>query len=324
MNINNFYYLGISKIFNSNLCLMVKIRWLIFIIILFLCFTLLTYQEVSIYFKYSAVTSINVKRDLVTEFPTITICSNNLFGTKNGNKYLNDLDLETDDNNVYKKSRIKSIQNRLNYARSALLKDQIVFKNKTLLESFSNKLDQMMFSCYFQSKPCNLTDFEYLFDINYGNCYRFNSGYDFFNQKKPIKNVITSGITNGLQIELFLGEQDSNNQAIFENDVYLVVHNKSYKGLLSTDGFHMPTGKSTYIGKICCYFLLPFFKINYQLIKGIKRRFHEKLSSPFSDCVKNLSSMDAYDSELFKRTTQMAGVYRHFYCFKLCVLVIYF
>ena len=54
---------------------------------------------------------------------------------------------------------------------------------------------------------------------------------------------------------------------------------------------------------------------------GVKRRFHEKLSSPFSNCVKNTSSIDAYNSELFKITIQMAGVYRHFYCFKLCVLM---
>ena len=41
-----------------------------------------------------------------------------------------------------------------------------------------------------------------------------------------------------------------NSQVLYENDVYLVVHNKSYKGLLSADGFHMPIGKAAYIGKI--------------------------------------------------------------------------
>jgi hypothetical protein len=279
----------------------------------------LIHHEFLVYFKYSTVTSINVYRDSVTEFPTVTICSNNLFNTKNGNKYLNDLNLETNEklNTI---SNIKNIQNRLNYAKSALLKDKISFNNITFRKSLSSNLEEMMLSCYFLSNPCDLNDFEYFFSINYGNCYRFNSGYDSLNRKTSIRNIITSGVTNSLQIELFLGEQDINSQILFENDVYIAVHNKSYRDILSTDGFHMPTGKAAYIGIIACNYNHFIFFPKIILKKGIKRRMHEKLADPFSNCVKNTLSEDAYNSELFKRTIKMAGVYKHFYCYKLCVL----
>jgi len=54
-------------------------------------------------------------------------------------------------------------------------------------------------------------------------------------------------------------------------------------------------------------------------LKGIKRKFYEKLDSPYSDCIKNQTDPNSFDSDLFKKTIQMQGIYNKRYCDKLCV-----
>ena len=55
------------------------------------------------------------------------------------------------------------------------------------------------------------------------------------------------------------------------------------------------------------------------LEKGLKRKFYEKLDDPYSKCIKDKQSKDAYSSELFKKTIELAGIYSKLYCYKLCV-----
>ena len=106
----------------------------------------------------------------------------------------------------------------------------------------------MMVSCYFGSKICNENDFEYFFDISFGNCYRFNSGLSSSNQRIPLKKVISSGDKNGFQLGIYLGPQDANKNLTFSTGLYLAIHNNSFRGLLPNNGLNVPTGKVTLIG----------------------------------------------------------------------------
>ena len=51
----------------------------------------------------------------------------------------------------------------------------------------------------------------------------------------------------------------------------------------------------------------------------MNRKFHQKMDSPYSKCVMDKLSVNSYDSELFKETIKMAGIYSKVYCYKLCV-----
>jgi hypothetical protein len=60
-------------------------------------------------------------------------------------------------------------------------------------------LDQIIIKCYLGPNECNLTsDFEYYFDINYGNCFRYNSGKDMNNNVAPSKYISQNGLFNAL------------------------------------------------------------------------------------------------------------------------------
>jgi len=117
----------------------------------------------------------------------------------------------------------------------------------------------MMLSCYFGSKTCSADDFEYFFDISYGNCYRFNSGKNSSNQSIPLRKVISSGDTSGLQLGLYLGEQNLNSIFTYSNGLYLAIHNQSFHGILPNNGLNIPTGRVTLIGNLINFIFLYIF-----------------------------------------------------------------
>jgi hypothetical protein len=201
------------------------------------------------------VTSSESLRNVTTEFPVVTLCNLNFFVTKSGQEYLNNLENEFANSDVYKnmprdsKSKTKLIQLRLKYAKSALYKNQTLWKNVSWIRTFGYELKDMMLSCYFGSEPCNDTEFEYFFDINYGNCYKYNSGLNSSNKSTSILSVISSGDTTGLQLGLYVGTINLTDKITYSSGIYLAIHNKSFKSLLPTNGFNIPTGRATNIGK---------------------------------------------------------------------------
>ena len=96
---------------------------------------------------------------------------------------------------------------------------------------------------FFFYLECNESDFEYIFDINYGNCYRFNSGPE-------LKKVIASGDTSGLQLGFYLGEQDKNRLLTYSTGIYLAIHNNSFQSILPDNGLNIPTSQLTSISNI--------------------------------------------------------------------------
>ncbi len=174
----------------------------------------LTFQ----YFAYSVITNVDTLRDLSTPFPTVTFCDYNMFNTKEGYEFVHKS--ISDFNNVFSKSelnnksmrsqnqitqsKIKAIQSEIKYSKSLLFQNKTLFNNLELRKNLSLTLDKMILGCHFGSKTCNISDFEYFFDINNGNCYRFNSGFNSENQKIPLKNVISNDDLSGLQLGLKL------------------------------------------------------------------------------------------------------------------------
>ena len=188
-------------------------------------------------------------------FPAVTFCNFNFFNTDAGKQFLNrtltefaNSDIYTANKATFAKSKIKLYQINLKYAKSSMYKNKTVYNNKSLLQSFGMTLQDMMLSCYFGSQTCNYTDFEYYFDVNYGNCYKFNTGLNGFNQSVPVQQVITPGDTSGLQLGLSVGQEQLTDKITYSSGIYLAIHNDSFKSLLPTNGFNLPTGRETRIG----------------------------------------------------------------------------
>ena len=202
------------------------------------------------FFTNSVASTTIVGRNATSAFPTITFCNFNYFNTPAGKKYLEETlpRYENLSSNKNESGKLKDYESRLNFVKASLLANKSVYNNIELRKSYGLNLNEMFLSCNFGSEPCNISDIEYFFDINFGNCYKFNSGFNEANKSIPLRKVITSGDSSGLQLTLYLGPQLNNNPLATSNGVYLAIHNRSFRGFLSKNGFNLPTGRTTNIG----------------------------------------------------------------------------
>jgi hypothetical protein len=96
------------------------------------------------------------------------------------------------------------------------------------------KLQDILLQCTFNSKNCDDSDFETKTDIAGNVYYQFNNGYNKNHEKVDIKNVMQSGKSYGLQIELFAGLPDPSivpsglHSTSNLDGFHVTVHNYSY------------------------------------------------------------------------------------------------
>lgn len=227
--------------------------WLFFVVSLAFVFVYM------IMHLFSVLNNIEILRDVPkTPFPSVTICDYNNFHTPEGKAYTKDV-LKNFDSKIFEsthKSKTKLIHLKEKYVKSSLLKNLTIFNDFELRKKFSPTLDQILIECHFGSRSCNISDFEYFFDINYGNCYIFNS----LNQKVALKSVLTSGDKSGLQLSLYQGPEDEINDLVYSIGVHMEIQNQSFRALSPNTGFNVPTGALTAIG-ICFFIINKYIKL---------------------------------------------------------------
>ena len=63
--------------------------------------------------------------------------------------------------------------------------------------SFGYSIHEMLYSCTFNTFPCTTKHFLWNYDLRYGNCYKFNSGFNSKGYSIPIRNADRPGIFGG-------------------------------------------------------------------------------------------------------------------------------
>ena len=66
-------------------------------------------------------------------------------------------------------------------------------------------LDGFIISCTFLNKPCNMSDFRYIYFPYSLNCLQFNSGYDSDGRRAELRELHASSQFNELSMELYVG-----------------------------------------------------------------------------------------------------------------------
>ena len=70
-------------------------------------------------------------------------------------------------------------------------------------------LNDTMIKCKLAGRECSYMDFKWFFDPAYGNCFIFNSGYNWLGERVPIKRISEAYKEYGLEITLYVGMADS-------------------------------------------------------------------------------------------------------------------
>ena len=154
----------------------------------------------------------------------------------------------------------------------------------------SYDLNETLLYCKFNKDDCKASDFQWYFHSYYGNCYRFNSG-------NTLKNITQPGNVFGLRLELFAGNPERVPSFIKKTGFQVMINNQSIVQSMN-EGYAISTG----------------IKTNMKLGRVLKYQ----LENPYNDCILNLTTIGAFDSELYRSIINSNKTYRQVDCFNAC------
>lgn len=251
------------------------------------------------YFNYEVNTQISTERLSSIEFPSVTFCNKNIL------KINNNTDPKVLDGLIFLKKLLEDEMNETLYSGDLLTKAKyyITFGMK---KSFSKEelfnsgyqIDEMLIYCKYNGIRCAKNEFEYFYKEELGNCYKFNSGINLTGSEIPKKRLSTSGKTNGLRLELYLGYPSVDYSFLSSTGALIFIHNSSSKYLSDKEGISVPIGFMTDI--------------------GINQVFINKLPKPFGNCIENVESLNGFNSDFYRLTVQNMNKYEQKYCLQFC------
>ena len=265
----------------------IKFMWMIcFLISTGVCGYSLSLSIID-YFEYNVITKISIKERDKMIFPIVSICNLNLFATPYSNNVSNFM--------------FKTTFPFYNQMLAAKAWSNMVIKNYGFdRTNLGYSIKEFMINCQFNQIKCDLEqDFEYFYDINYGNCYRFNSGRTMNGTEIQQKYSYQSGISYGLDLELFIGSAEDNDFPLTKENGFVIFINNQTVDSTTNEGIKVAPGTSTNI-------ILTKYSISKQ-------------PKPYSECLNDLDSIGSYDSEFYRRYFSPNRTYRYTECAFVCL-----
>ncbi len=222
----------------------------------------------------------------------------NAFAAKEGNEFILSNVRANFGKNISSIADLLALNYSLDNLNSMLLNlEQIVADpsfNVTKKKSFGFSRDEFIIKCKFRNDDCDREKLVWEYNTNYGNCFKFNSGFDSNNNKVPIIKSYLSGNWHGFSIELFIGLTSQNvSQLLFTEQIStgaaVFITNQSYLPAL--------TESLTFKPGVC---------INIAL----EKIFTSDLERPYSDCEK----LEAHESFAYNQLQSMGYRYRKKSC----------
>lgn len=231
------------------------------------------------YISFKVNTNIEVVNDKEAYFPVVSICNLNPFNTHDPkiNQELYDV-IESPKFNY---SFVRSYYIPMLTVKSVSKFLKVYIANKTLEDrrKYGHEFNEMLIDCLFNTAPCwknNKTiRIEWFYHFEYGNCFKI-AGIN--NQElRTTKN----GYKGGLQLELYIGNSSLNESFTNKRGVRVLINNITDNlNDLEDQGIDVPAGFMTNI--------------------AVKRTFFERLDKPYSNCVKDLTENNPYQTETIK------------------------
>ena len=157
------------------------------------------------------------------------------------------------------------------------------------LYKYGMSLEKMLIKCIYNNEPCNIqSDFTEIKSSTFGRCYAFNFAGNL--------SVKRAGIYNGLELELFIGENEYQPCWQAQRGIAIVLHNNNYKPHFNDEALKIQPGIETNV--------------------ILSRTDYQKLGFPYSDCV---DPSKTQKSESVKRTIEMDQAYTQKRCIRNCV-----
>jgi hypothetical protein len=270
---------GLKKIVKNEL-IVLKIMWT-----LLLCGSLgysvySIVEIVSDYREYGVVSSTRIRFVNELDLPVITICNSNPFTTPYSVEVLSsvqNVSLIDGGSNSIDSNRLKYLNAKYYlayYAKSSF--------NQSVLSRFGLTLNETVLSCVINFRDCSLeNELVSFYDALYGNCFVFNANKNV--------SITYSGSLNSLQLELFSPDLTTNSSYL-ATDLGFSVFISDGQTALNTnyqDGITAPLGFTTNI--------------------ALRKYSVSKQPYPYSECWQDLTKIDSYSSDCYKKTFELNG-----------------
>ena len=298
---------GFLNIFRTKHVLL-KIIWTIcFLVAIGMCSSLIISSSMD-YFKYETTSKIDIRHTMFITMPSITVCLTNYLQTQSGKGYMYDYLNQINNRSGTNKTRIRELykleQNldNYNYLKNEILSIKQFINQESgmqiLKKSFGFNKSQIFLECNFADVSCNLTNLVWYFDYNFGNCFRFNTGY--YELGQPVDLVKMSEGVNGFRVKIFTGIPGDEEENIFDvnevNGVVISIDNQTFFPMLKINNVvNFKTGTGTFL--------------------VMRKTFIKDIPFPYSGCQDSLNP-DTVFYEEFKR--YKISTYTHDTCMVFC------
>lgn len=249
------------------------------------CCYLIT-QNIMSYLNFDVTTTIRVKKETSSLFPTITLCNLNAFTT----------DYTV---NTFIKSFSPDVKNMmgyfpwLNFYLSTIMNNDLQM-NRSM---FGDSKEKLLVESYFDVLLINQSELSYYFHPLYGNCYQFNSGKDQNGNEIALKRVTKNDRITGFRSVLNVSIHPQIKEYVYDIGAVLMIHNSS----ISPFSVHGITLGANIITNI-----------------EISRQFSKQQPKPYSNCDGDTDKIENFDSDIYKLILEKNVYYTQKYCIAQC------
>ena len=163
---------GIPNIFRLESQLL-KVIWILCFLVSFAYCSYTIVNIVIVFLQYGVLINQEVVSEAPVDFPAVTVCNLNAFDKRHAQNYINQVLAA---NNISYVSNINLIDippTQVNNLIKASIIGNTSF-SKADIQYMGFSIDYMLLTCYFNNVPCNQSDFRWIYDFDYTNCWQFN------------------------------------------------------------------------------------------------------------------------------------------------------
>ncbi len=235
-------------------------------------------------------------------FPKVTICNVNPFTSKYAYEFFRNISNNTFDSFPENQSSFEA----LTQAFISQVKAFSLATNLTDLakKSLGKDIKDSLLRCGFNVNECTSEDFSWFYDLVYGNCFSFNSGFNSSGQRKDsFAASYLAGNFHGLIVDYYVRSYE--NFSLYNSiwggtGAILRIDNVSHVIDHIKDGVFVSPGTSTYV--------------------SVNREFKTILPKPYSDClIESYDKTTNFDSELYRLIKNSSFDYTQSFCLEQCL-----
>jgi hypothetical protein len=163
--------------------IVLKIFLALFLLIAVGLFSYTTVNLILSFLDYEVTTLSREFYETPVTFPKVSICNINTFTTKYSFDLFQQLNVAQNyTQNIYDDNLMKDLsryrKNQMAITEKNILNGLAINFTDSEKKMLTHDLSDLLLNCQFNYEPCSASDFLWEYDLNYGNCYSFNSGFN--------------------------------------------------------------------------------------------------------------------------------------------------